>query len=74
MECLLDHGADPSATEPINKAPVLHLACEKGCSDMVDLLLGYNVDVNQVDARGNTALWQACRNGHHEIVETLILR
>lgn len=74
MVCLLDHGADPAATEPVNRAPVLHLACERGCSDMVDLLLEYNVDVNQTDCRGNTALWQACRNGHLDIVVKLLER
>lgn len=74
MVCLLDHGADPTATEPVNRAPVLHLACERGCSDMVDLLLDYNVDVNQADCRGNTALWQACRNGHVDIVLKLLER
>ena len=72
MECLLEHGADPSATEPLNRASVLHLACERGCSDVVDLLLAYNVDVDQADSRGNTALWQACRNGHLHIVEKLL--
>ena len=39
---------------------------------MVDLLLSYNADVNQIDCRGNTALWQACRNGHLNIVEKLL--
>ena len=72
VQCLLEHGADPSATEPINRAPLLHLASERGCSDMVDLLLAYNAEVNQVDCRGNTALWQACRNGHVDIAEKLI--
>ena len=41
---------------------------------MVDLLLEYNVDVNQTDCRGNTALWQACRNGHVDIVVKLLQR
>jgi ankyrin repeat protein len=72
MQCLLEHGADPSATEPLNRAPILHLACERGCSDVVDLLLAYNVDMDQADSRGNTALWQACRNGHLHIVEKLL--
>ena len=72
VECLLQHGANPTATEPVNRAPVLHLACERGCSDMVDLLLAYSAEVNQVDSRGNTALWQASRNGHLDIVEKLL--
>lgn len=70
--CLLEHGADTAATEPLNRAPVLHLACERGCSDMVNLLLTYNADVNQTDNRGNTALWQACHNGHLDIVKKLL--
>lgn len=72
VQCLLEHGADPSATEPLNRAPLLHIASERGCLDMVELLLTYNADLNQVDSRGNTALWQACRNGHLDIAEILI--
>ena len=61
-----------SATEPINRAPVLHLASERGCTDMLDLLLAYNADLDQTDCRGNTALWQGSRNGHYDIVEKLL--
>ena len=72
MVCLLEHGANPDATEPLYRAPVLHWASERGCTDIVELLLRYNADVNQVDSRGNTALWQACRSGHLDIVEPLL--
>ena len=47
MVQLLEHGANPDNTEPVRKSSVLHWACEKGCMDMVDLLVKYKADVKQ---------------------------
>jgi len=72
MMCLLAHGANPNCTEPQNKASVLHLACERGCVDVVELLIQYNADVNMKDNHGNTPLMEACKHGHLDIVKILL--
>lgn len=72
MVTLLEHGANPNCVEPVNKASILHWACEKGCLDVVDLLIKYKADVNQQDNCGTTPLMEACKNGHLDIVEFLI--
>ena len=74
MLCLLEHGANPNAVEPVNKASVLHLACEKGCSDIADLFIKYKANVNQKDGHGNTPLMAACKNGHLGIAQLLLQR
>lgn len=74
MRSLLEHGANPNSEEPCEQASVLQWACEKGCYDMVDLLIKYKADVNKRDCLGNTPLMAACRNGHMDVVELLLER
>lgn len=72
MVRLLEHGANPNGVESVGGASVLHLACQRGCLDVVELLLQYSVEVNQEDASGNTPLMEACKSGHMDIVELLL--
>ncbi|KAK8944974.1 putative E3 ubiquitin-protein ligase XBOS33 [Platanthera zijinensis] len=51
----------------------LHFAAAKGHYEMAVLLLEYGADVNSKNYCGQTALMQACRHGHWEIVQTLLL-
>ena len=74
MVSLLEHGANPNAFEPVNKASVLHLASEKGSHDLVDLFIKYKANVNQKDRHGNTPLIAACKNGHLDIAQLLLQR
>ena len=74
MLSLLEHGANPNAIEPVNKASVLHLACEKGSHDIADLFIKYKANVNQKDGHGNTPLMAACKNGHLGIAQLLLQR
>lgn len=74
MVNLLEHGANPNCVEPRESASLLQWASEKGCLDIVDLLVKYKADVNQRDSGGNTPLIAACRNGHLDVVELLLER
>lgn len=69
---LLEHGANPNCEEPREKASLLQRACEKGCLDIVDLLLKYKAKVNKRDSNGCTPLMAACKNGHFDVVEMLL--
>lgn len=51
----------------------LHFAAAKGHNDIVTLLLENGADVNSRNYCGQTALMQACRHGHWEVVQTLLL-
>lgn len=51
---------------------LLHWACDRGCTDIVRLLLDCNADVNVSDADGQTPLHYACACGHAEIVQLLL--
>ncbi|XP_072967896.1 E3 ubiquitin-protein ligase XBAT33-like [Typha angustifolia] len=51
----------------------LHLAAAKGHNEVVSVLLEIGADVNSRNIYGQTALMQACRHGHWEVVQTLLL-
>ncbi|KAL3834476.1 hypothetical protein ACJIZ3_009212 [Penstemon smallii] len=51
----------------------LHFASAKGHNEIVALLLENGADVNSRNYCGQTALMQACRYGHWEVVQTLLL-
>lgn len=51
----------------------LHFAAAKGHNEIVNLLLEHGADVNIRNYCGQTALMQACRYGHWEVVQTLLL-
>ncbi|KAL7003322.1 E3 ubiquitin-protein ligase xbat33 [Sarracenia purpurea var. burkii] len=51
----------------------LHFAAAKGHNEIVALLLDNGADVNFRNYCGQTALMQACRYGHWEVAQTLLL-
>ncbi|XP_062233714.1 probable E3 ubiquitin-protein ligase XBOS36 isoform X1 [Phragmites australis] len=51
----------------------LHLAAAKGHHEIAQLLLENGADVNARNIYGQTALMQACRFGHCEVVQTLLV-
>ncbi|CAL9206776.1 unnamed protein product [Musa hybrid cultivar] len=51
----------------------LHFAAAKGHNEIVTLLLENGADVNLRNYCGQTALMQACRYGHWEVVQTLLI-
>jgi len=60
----------------------LHCACDNGHRDVVELLLDYGIDVNQLgcgwdsgmDIPPSTGLIYACRSGHQDVVQLLLDR
>jgi ankyrin repeat protein len=50
----------------------LHVACERGFSDIVQLLINSQADVNLKMNDGTTAIMLACQNGHLSIVQMLV--
>uniref|UniRef100_A0ACD5XWS3 Uncharacterized protein n=1 Tax=Avena sativa TaxID=4498 RepID=A0ACD5XWS3_AVESA len=55
-----------------NLSSPLHLAASKGHHEIAGLLLENGADVNARNIYGQTALMQACRSGHWEVVQTLL--
>jgi E3 ubiquitin-protein ligase XBAT32/33 len=51
----------------------LHFSAMQGHNEIVTLLLECGVEVNTRNYCGQTALMQACRYGHWEVVQTLLL-
>eukprot|EP00262_Sarcandra_glabra_P001580 TRINITY_DN11714_c0_g1_i4.p1 TRINITY_DN11714_c0_g1~~TRINITY_DN11714_c0_g1_i4.p1 ORF type:complete len:496 (+),score=42.80 TRINITY_DN11714_c0_g1_i4:441-1928(+) len=51
----------------------LHFAAAKGHNEIVSLLVENGADVNSRNYCGQTALMHACRYGHWEVVQTLLL-
>lgn len=73
---LLRQGADVNMRGDDEMSP-LHIICNSERHQHVhthiaELLLQYNVDVNQQDVRGRTALLLACSNSQVSLVELLI--
>ena len=46
MKYLLKHEADPNAIDIATRSCLLHQACQRGCTDVVQLLIDYKADVN----------------------------
>lgn len=52
----------------------LHIACERGNLEMVNLLLEAKFDINIVDDKGRTLLYYACMSNNSDICKHLILK
>jgi ankyrin repeat protein len=52
----------------------IHVACEGGYKDIVEILMKHNVDINQHGGELNKIpIYYACRNGHTDIVQILLI-
>ena len=76
VEWLLQKGADPLKENDDGMTP-LHLACQSGHTDAVNLIMKYGSKHNQLlisasDAKKNTPLHLASSSGATEIVKTLV--
>ena len=72
--CLVGCNSAKRATSTSPETDALLRAARAGNADTVkSLLASPNVDVNGVDADGNTALIEAARFGHDDVVEALLI-
>lgn len=42
----MDHGADPNALDMVSRSCLMHMACQRGCKDIVEMLIRYKADIN----------------------------
>ncbi|KAL4191551.1 hypothetical protein AMTRI_Chr07g81140 [Amborella trichopoda] len=63
-------GVSPNVSD-YDKRTALHLAACEGCTDIVELLLENQADVNSMDRWGHTPLTDAYSSGHEEICRLL---
>ncbi|KAL1794340.1 hypothetical protein ACET3X_007761 [Alternaria dauci] len=76
VDHILNHQgtADVHAQDSLGFQP-LYYACESGCDEIVNALLGAGADVDFSSSSANpTALHAASSNGHYDIVSTLLDR
>ena len=72
LQTVINHGAEVNATNA-GYATAIMLACEKGNTDVINVLLNAGADPSIADADGDTWLHQAVRGGcSKEVLETLI--
>ena len=67
---LVESGVPVNAVDYLGRTP-LHIAAERGRSDIVEYLISKNADVNLADDLGETALSLAVSQGHREVQRLL---
>ena len=72
LQAALEAGEDVNSRCPSNGSTALIAASKKGRSDLVELLVAHNADINLVNDLGNTAFDDATEAGHPSLV--LLLR
>ncbi len=72
IERLIEAGADVNLRNCSGVTPLM-MASQNGHTEVVNLLLANNADVNAADkTNGVTALWMASHNGHTKVVKLLL--
>ncbi|XP_061764048.1 ankyrin repeat family A protein 2 isoform X1 [Nerophis ophidion] len=71
VEFLLQNGADPNLLAK-GRESALSLACSKGYTDIVKMLIDCGVDVNEYDWNGGVPLLYAVHGNHVRCVELLL--
>ncbi|MGH0171432.1 UNVERIFIED_CONTAM: hypothetical protein FKN15_061325 [Acipenser sinensis] len=71
VEFLLHNGADPNVLAK-GRESALSLACSKGYTDIMKMLIDCGVDVNEYDWNGGTPLLYAVHGNHVRCVEVLL--
>ncbi|XP_067661926.1 ankyrin repeat domain-containing protein 50-like [Haliotis asinina] len=74
VELLVDNGADLSLVCD-NGINILHLACSKGCLEVVRYVISQDiVDINGGGIENMTPVMMAAKSGHKEVVQFLVSR
>ena len=68
---LFKSGLSPNVKDKLD-TPILHLAIHRNDTEMVNLLIGEEVDINSMNRVGQTALAWAARFGHLDILNSLL--
>ena len=71
-ELLLSQGAEPQRHDPELGITPLHMAARRGSSEVCQLLLNADVDVNAPTKNGTTPLHEAAQHGHIQIIDLLV--
>ena len=72
VTALLEGGASVNITDPTTGDTALHLAARQGSTDMVDVLLRFKPEVNNLSKEGFASLHLAAMFGHVRIVTRLL--
>ncbi|CAI7640376.1 unnamed protein product [Penicillium manginii] len=72
VQILISYGANLNIRNRKGRS-LLHQAAMKGQSDILQILLGYDmISLSAIDARGSTALHLAAKRGHKSVVKILL--
>ncbi|KAF8533532.1 ankyrin repeat-containing domain protein [Trichophaea hybrida] len=74
IRLLLDHGANPNLHSPVDGSTALIAAASGGLTEVTQLILNGDVDVNATDTELWTALHHAANSGHLPVVRLLLRR
>ena len=72
LQLLLKYGADVNESQPHGGEPALYLACRKGYTEIVHILLSTNVDLEKTPPGGCTALYKMVEKQNLEMVQLLL--
>lgn len=74
MKILIERGASINFQDPIKGRSALIVAAKYGQLDSIELLCHYGASINIYDYEKMTPLMHATKNGHFEVVKSLIYR
>ena len=63
-----------SNDNPQDYLPILHIALQRGHDSIVQILLDRNMDIDERDSNGRTALQLAAMHGHSKTIQLLLQR
>ena len=66
------HGPNENSSNNSDWLSTLHIACFRGHSKIVEILLERDVDIDERDGSGRTAIQLATMNGHESVVRLLL--
>ena len=68
IESLLNLGADPNVVDYDKRTP-LHIACKEGNIEIINLLLKYNSNIDNLDRFYHNCIYEAIRQNKYEVLK-----